>query len=97
MIGNQSVTVQPKLWKNGSDASTPSSGVEVHHHAELGDVGQDVAVAEHDALRLARTAAGKEQHGLVVAAALAAGRSRRVNPHHGITRHDRAPQADASS
>ena len=26
MIGNQSVTVQPKLWKNGSEASTASPG-----------------------------------------------------------------------
>ena len=31
MIGNQSVTVQPKLWKNGSDASTPSPGLEIYH------------------------------------------------------------------
>ena len=36
---------------------------------ELGDVGQHVAVAEHDAFRLAGGAGGEEQRGLVIAAA----------------------------
>ena len=37
--------------------------------AELGDVGQHVAVAEHHAFRLAGGAGGEEQRGLVIAAA----------------------------
>ena len=49
MSGNHSVTVQPKLWKNGSDARMDSPLVEFHHHAELREVSQEVAVAEDNA------------------------------------------------
>ena len=44
-------------------------GRQIEARAELRDVGQQVAVAEHDALRLAGGTRGEKQRGLVVAAA----------------------------
>ena len=61
IIGYQSVTVQPKLWKSGSEARRRSSEREAEHHRELRDVPEDVAMRQRDAFRHAGAAAREEQ------------------------------------
>ena len=45
--------VSPKLWKSGSAETARSVRADRRARLELGDVGEDVAVGEDDALRRA--------------------------------------------
>jgi hypothetical protein len=68
MMGYQRVTVQPKLWKRGRQPRMASWLMQIEPAAELGDVGDEVAVGEDDALGVAGGAAGEEQDCLAVTA-----------------------------
>ncbi len=68
IIGYQSVTVQPKLWKNGRHASTASPLPRFSMIENCEHVAEQVAMAEDDPLRLAAGAAGEKDHRFIAIA-----------------------------
>ena len=74
--GAVSVAVKPKEWKNGQDAEKSVLRAEVEQLAELLGVRGDIVMGEHDPLRFAGAAAGKNHGGEVVQRA----RAVRVRP-----------------